>query len=141
MAEPRSRCVDTTISVYDVGMETVLDELIRREPIFHRPEFGTSRADFDRMMSPDFWEVGASGQCYSREFILDVLERRHASPHDDVWEASDFRCRRLSEDVYLLTYLLTQNHTRRTRRSTLWRRTPEGWTIEYHQGTLIADTV
>jgi len=26
---------------------SVLDELRRREPIFHRPEFGSTRADFE----------------------------------------------------------------------------------------------
>jgi len=42
----------------------VLEELIKREPIFHRPEFGTTRADFENMTSPDFWEIGASGRRY-----------------------------------------------------------------------------
>ena len=47
----------------------VMTELIQREPIFHRPEFGTTRADFEKMMAEDFWEVGASGQIYSRAFV------------------------------------------------------------------------
>ena len=57
----------------------VLEELIKREPIFHRPEFGTTRADFENMTSPDFWEIGASGRRYSRAFVLDELERRHSA--------------------------------------------------------------
>lgn len=52
----------------------VLDELRRREPIFHRPEFGSTRADFERMTADDFWEIGASGQLYSRAHVLDVLK-------------------------------------------------------------------
>ena len=39
----------------------VLEELKRREPIFHHPEFGTTRADFERQVTEDFWEIGASG--------------------------------------------------------------------------------
>jgi hypothetical protein len=39
-------------------LEGVLAELSRREPIFHRPEFGTSRADFERMTAEDYWETG-----------------------------------------------------------------------------------
>ena len=62
----------------DPELLSVLEELIKREPIFHRPEFGTTRADFEKMMSPDFWEIGASGRRYSRAFVLDELERRHA---------------------------------------------------------------
>ncbi len=55
-------------------------ELIAREPIFHRPEFGTARADFERMTDPGFWEVGASGRRYSRDFVIDTLVARHAAP-------------------------------------------------------------
>ena len=90
---------------------------------------------FERMMASDFWEVGASGARYSRQFVLDELERRHASPHEDVWETSGFQCRRLASDVYLLTYTLLQHKTRLTRRSTIWERTADGWKIVCHQGT------
>lgn len=40
----------------DPALLEILEDLKRREPIFHRPEFGTSRADFESMMHPDFWE-------------------------------------------------------------------------------------
>jgi hypothetical protein len=97
---------------------------------------GTTRADFERMTANEFWEVGASGQRYSRECVLDELERRFAEPHSDVWETSDFRCQRLAEDLYLLTYTLLQDRVRLTRRSTVWRRTLDGWKIVFHQGTI-----
>jgi hypothetical protein len=51
----------------------------------------------------------------------------------------DFRCRELAPDVYLLTYTLLQDHTRRTRRSTIWQRTDAGWKILYHQGTIVQE--
>jgi hypothetical protein len=118
----------------------ILAELSAREPIFHRPEFGTSRADFEKMMVDDYWEIGASGSRYERTDILDELERRYATPRfseTDVWETSDFECRRLAPDLYLLTYKLVQKRTRHTRRSTIWQRTLEGWKIVYHQGTIL----
>lgn len=117
----------------------VLDELSRREPIFHRPEFGTTRADFARLMAADYWEIGASGKRYDRDYILDVLDRCHAAGGLDVWETSGFECRELADDVYLLTYTLVQDHSRRTRRSTIWRRTESEWTILYHQGTVVQE--
>lgn len=120
-------------------LQEILTELSRREPIFHRTEFGTTRADFERMTEEDFWETGASGRRYSRQFVLDELEKRFAAPHEDVWETSEFRCRRLSDDTYLLTYTLLQDHVRLTRRATIWRRTPDGWKIVYHQGTVVQD--
>jgi len=91
------------------------------------------------MMVEDYWEVGASGRLYSRNFILDELEKRFSVPHADVWEARDFYCRKLSEDTYLLTYTLLQDNARLTRRSTIWQSTPGGWKIVYHQGTLVQD--
>lgn len=63
----------------DSGDSHVLDELAAREPLFRRPEFGTTRSDFAAMTAEDFWEVGASGRRYDREFVLDVLDERAGS--------------------------------------------------------------
>ena len=120
----------------DPALLEILEDLKRREPIFHRPEFGTSRADFESMMHPEFWEIGASGRRYSRDYVLAELDRRHRHPAEDVWETSDFHCRRLATDVYLLTYTLIQNKIRKTRRSIIWQHTEVGWKIIFHQGTM-----
>ena len=126
----------------DSRLREVLQELRDREPIFHRPELGTTRPDFEQTTDEGFWEVGASGRRYSREHVLDVLEDRHqVASHlalEDTWQASDFACRELASDTYLLTYTLLQG-SRRTRRLTVWRNTPKGWKILFHQGTLIED--
>jgi hypothetical protein len=92
--------------------------LIDREPIFHRPEFGATRADFERMTVEDFWEVGASGREYSRAFVLDLLEERHKTTQVESLATFDFRCRALGADTYLLTYALFQGE-RKTRRATI----------------------
>jgi hypothetical protein len=140
------------------SLTDILAELSAREPIFHRPEFGTTRADFEKMTVEDFWEVGASGRIYSRSEVLDTLEKRYSRPHrdvqegevregnvqerdfqeNDVWKTMNFRCRKLAPDVYLLIYTLIQDGTRHTRRSTIWQRTTGGWKIVYHQGTVVA---
>jgi hypothetical protein len=57
-------------------LQPIIDELSAREPIFHRPEFGTTREDFERMTTEDYWETGASGRQYSRAAVLDELEKR-----------------------------------------------------------------
>ena len=124
--------------VTDPKLLAILDELKQREPIFHRPELGTTRHDFEKMTDPAFWEVGASGRRYSREYVLDVLEKRYESPGEDLWETRDFHCLEIAPDNYLLTYTLLQGE-RLTRRSTIWRRTGEGWKIVYHQGTVVED--
>ena len=125
--------------VTDPELADILKELSSREPIFHRPELGATRADFEKMTADDFWEIGASGRRYLRAQVLDALEKRYSVPHVDIWETMDFHCRRLAHDVCLLTYTLVQNRERRTRRSTIWQRTADGWKIVYHQGTIVQD--
>jgi hypothetical protein len=125
--------------VTDPSLHDVLEELKRREPIFHRPEFGTTRADFENMTLPDFWETGASGRRYSREHVLDVLEERYAENRPDPWETQEVHCRKLADNVYLLTYTLFQG-PRKTRRVTIWQRDPRGWKIVYHQGTIVQNS-
>ena len=123
----------------DPALMGVLEQLQRREPIFHRPELGTTRADFEKMMMADFWEVGASGRRYSRDHVLAELQKRYTGKYVDKWETRDFYCRRLAEEVYLLTYTLLQGD-RKTRRSTIWQDTSTGWKIVFHQGTIVQDS-
>jgi len=117
-------------------LRAVLDELEQLEPVFHRSERGTTRRDFENMTDPAFWEVGASGRRYSREFVLDTLESRLPRGEVDLWETGGFHCLEIAPDNYLVTYTLLQG-ARVTRRCTLWRRTGSGWKILYHQGTLV----
>lgn len=129
---------DACKPVTNAACEAVRDELSAREPIFHRPEFGTGRQDFEAMTTDDFWEIGASGNIYNRNYILDVLEQRHGpdSDYKEDWETGDFYCSRIAEQSYLLSYTLTL-HGRLTRRTTLWHRTADGWKASFHQGTLV----
>ena len=124
-------------------LREILQDLRSREPIFHHPELGTTRGDFQSMTDPDFWEVGASGRRYSRDHVLDVLTgRQESASHlelEDTWEAIDFACRELGTHTYLLTYTLLQGH-RKTRRASIWRRgSGEEWKILFHQGTVVED--
>jgi hypothetical protein len=114
----------------------VLEELKQREPIFHHPELGTSRRDYENMTDAEFWEVGASGRRYSRNYVLETLKNRPPNPDEASWVMRDFQCREIAADNYLITYTLFQG-ARVTRRSTLWRHTSAGWKILYHQGTMV----
>jgi hypothetical protein len=124
----------------DPSLLDILTELQRREPIFHRRELGATRADFEAITASDFWEVGASGEVYSRERVWASLQRRYADPDywkGDSWETSDFLCRQLTPNAYLLTYTLRQQE-RVTRRLTVWKRSGDAWEIVYHQGTVVS---
>lgn len=120
----------------ELSIEQATEALIAREPIFHRPEFGTSRADFEAMVAPEFWEIGASGTKYSKALVLDTLESRHSKPVTENYAVADFACQELSQNLYLATYQLYQAG-RLSQRSTIWRYSSSVWQIVFHQGTLI----
>ena len=124
----------------------VLNELIGREPLFHYPEFGRTRQDFETVTDAAFWEVGASGRRYNRESVIAEVTKRyedpqycgiHAPPESD-WQTKDFWCREIAPNSYLLTYTLIQAD-RVTRRATIWQRSGASWKILYHQGTIVQD--
>lgn len=117
----------------------ILDELKSREPIFHHPEkFGKTKEDISKQMCDEFWEVGASGNVYTKQDVIETLLERYNDPdHQDIWEAKNFKLTKIATDNYLLTYVLIQDKTRVTRRSTLWRRVNDDWKILYHQGTIV----
>lgn len=117
----------------------VAKELAAREPIFHRAVGGTSRADWEAMTVPDYWEVGASGNVYPRADVLATLDRRYADAAYDPMvglSVQDFEVRHLDGDAWLATYVLHQGE-RITRRSSVWRREGDRWVLLY-QGTVVA---
>jgi hypothetical protein len=128
----------TLFTATDPDLLPILDELRPLEPIFHTPAFGTTAADFERRTAPGYWEVGASGRRYTRDFILQMLAEN--PPIDATtarWRASGFALRALGPTTYLLTYSLRQSD-RLTRRATIWQKDLAGrWTILYHQGTVV----
>ena len=120
-----------------LSIEQATKLIAMREPIFHHPEFGTSRADFESMIAQDFWEIGASGRKYSKSEILDILETRYSVPVIESYLITDFACQELAPNLYLTTYELDQEG-RHSRRSTIWSLDGNDWKIVYHQGTLIS---
>lgn len=88
-------------------------------------------------MAPEFWEIGASGNRYSKAFVLDALGERHATPVTETYLLTDFACQELAPCLYLATYRLDQDG-RLSQRSTIWRYSGGAWQAVFHQGTLLA---
>src|SRR5450432_1355460 len=95
--------------VTDPKLKVILEELKKREPLFHHPEFGRTRRNFEEMTDPAFWEVGASGRRYSREFVLEEVGKRYEDPKyngihsesENDWETKDFHCFEIAVNNYL----------------------------------------
>ena len=92
--------------------EKVLEELKAREPIFHHPnKFGNSKQDILNMTCEEFWEVGASGNVYTRKDVVEVLLQRYGDQnYQDIWETKDFELTQIATNNYLIN---RYTHTRR----------------------------
>ncbi len=116
---------------------SLLKTLRSLEKALHRSEVRSDREELDRLLDPEFRELGRSGRVYERAEILDEFADR--VPEYEVW-AQDFQLVRLSDAVALLTYRSAhvtrggelENHTNR---SSVWRLTATGWRMIFHQGT------
>jgi hypothetical protein len=95
------------------------------------PAVRSSAADLDRLLDPDFSEIGASGAVWTRdEAITALLAERGA----DAVVISDMSARHVTADVILVTYA-TETSAVVARRASWWRRDGEHWRCYFHQGT------
>lgn len=92
------------------------------------------RAEIERLLAPDFFELARSGRRYTREELLtDTSEGRpsHVALHRlDVSE--------IAPGVALVTYISETRYPDEIQwaaRSTLWARSGEEWQARFHQGT------
>ena len=118
-------------------MDALLAELTALETELHHPGVTCTRERLERLLHPDFHEVGRSGTRYTRQTVIDFLADRVPPPHV---VAYDHRLEPLSDDVVLLHFA---SHDigdggaplNPALRVSLWRLTQVGWQLSYHQGT------
>ena len=94
----------------------------------------------DRILHPDFNEVGASGRVYSRNTIIDTprVQFEAQLPH------KDYKLELIEEEVALARYISLdtfQGVPRYAHRMSIWISTNEGWRLRFHQGTPLSYTV
>lgn len=89
------------------------------------------------LLHPGFREIGTSGRLWTRETIIAALTADDA-PRPGPLTASRMRGTQLCADLVHLTFD-TESRGIRSHRSSLWRPTPEGWRLYFHQGTPFED--
>lgn len=94
----------------------------------------------DRILHPDFNEVGASGKVYSRKEIIGTprVQFEAQLPH------RDYTFEVIDEDVALARYIshdIFQGVPRYAHRTSIWINTNHGWRLRLHQGTPLGYTV
>lgn len=117
-------------------LQAIQDALKPLEPLVYAANAGKTRAYFEALLAPEFWEIAASGRRYSRDYVLDALEARQENPFEQAWRTTDYFVQQLADDLFLITYTLHQP-TRVSARTSLWRKTDKGWLFVYHHGATV----
>ena len=118
-------------------MDDLLAELTALETELHHPGATCTRERLERLLHPDFHEVGRSGTRYTRQTVIDFLADRSSPPHV---VAYDHRLEWVADDLALLHFAshgIAGDGARchAALRMSVWRRTTLGWQLHYHQGT------
>jgi hypothetical protein len=101
-------------------------------------EVRNTRSSLERLLAPDFREIGSSGRLYGFEEIITALLQE---PADGTTRTlTDFEIQPLAANVMLATYRSERNApdapSVRSLRSSIWRRDADGiWRMVFHQGT------
>ncbi|MNL43015.1 hypothetical protein D3C87_1655050 [compost metagenome] len=120
------------MTVQDLALH--LQEL--EEQLF-KLEIRNSREKLEKLLSPDFYEIGRSGTSYSYgETVASLL----AEESQTAVRGDNYELRMLSDGAALLIYRTTRtaegSDPLLTLRSSIWRKEAEGnWRMVFHQGT------
>lgn len=96
-----------------------------------------SPQQLDELLDPDFREIGASGQLWTRAETIAALINDHPGLETAI-DVTEMAAEPLTGDLIQLIYV-SSRQGRRARRSSLWRRSAGTWRVVFHQGTLISD--
>jgi hypothetical protein len=100
-----------------------------------QPQVRASAGELEKLLHPDFHEVGASGRKWDRSGTILALTLERPPAGDAPATAADITGIRLADDVVHVTYL-SRRDQRSARRSSIWLRTSAEWRLYFHQGTL-----
>ncbi|MDB6124484.1 MAG: RNAse [Pedosphaera sp.] len=110
--------------------------LFELEKQLHSFEVRSSASKLSSLLSPNFFEHGSSGKIWTRN---DILERLPTEDGAIKIQSRDYKAIPLAADVVLITYISVSQEgdviCGECLRSSLWRKNPNGWQMEFHQGT------
>ncbi|MCG9786834.1 DUF4440 domain-containing protein [Vibrio mediterranei] len=115
-----------------------MEVIIEQEIALHQFEVRQDKVEIERLIHPDFREVGRSGNSYDFKSIVRMMETE--KPSNVQVHSQNYECVALEPTVQLLTYesaLIDDSGQARnfTKRSSIWVLVGEFWQLKYHQGT------
>ena len=111
--------------------------VIDRELSLLSPPVRRSAQQVDELLDPDFREIGASGRLWTRAEVISALTSEPSTDEDRI-RATEVAGEVVGPGIVQLIYV-SDRDGRRTRRSSLWRRSAGGWRMLFHQGTPLND--
>jgi hypothetical protein len=111
----------------------VVTELRRLEESLWQEETRFDRDYMDSLLSNGFIEFGRSGRIWTREATLTTPKRKIGAR----LPLPKFGVRMISDEVALVTYRSEglEDDVGVGNRASIWRKTSDGWKLEFHQGT------
>ncbi|MET9480085.1 DUF4440 domain-containing protein [Streptomyces sp. NPDC006638] len=97
------------------------------------PAVRSSPALVSALLDPEFTEFGASGARWDATSVLEVTGDGSVTERSPV-DVRGLTGRLLAPGLVHLTYV-SVHAGHRVRRSSIWRLTPDGWRLYFHQGT------
>lgn len=117
------------MNIIDVNVFQLLEESLWIPKTRFNPEY------MERILAPDFFEFGRSGNVYSRSEVL-------SAPYSEInikLPLKNFIVHTITDSVVLITYVseVQYDDLEVGNRSSLWRKTATGWQLYFHQGTVV----
>lgn len=116
--------------------DTIKQQLIELEQLLVQPATRLSAELLNLYLADDFYEIAASGRCFSK---VDVLERLPTETPPVITQ-QDFTCKVLADGLAQLTYRATIQRAESdivsySVRNSIYRFESESWQMIFHQGT------
>ncbi len=115
------------------------NEIIEKELALMTFEVRHSKQQLRSLLSTKFREIGASGDYFCFDEVLDAL------PQQNSWSChiQDIEFKKVTLEVVQLVYLAFVKHTDKdegaySRRSSIWRKENNNWKMWFNQGTKVA---
>ncbi|MET7687411.1 nuclear transport factor 2 family protein [Streptomyces sp. NPDC005483] len=116
---------------------TAVEAVVERELRLLEPEVRASPELVGALLHPEFHEFGASGRHWDRASIIAALAGAGEEAAGPI-VASGMKGVELAPGLVHLVFD-TESDGRRAHRSSLWRLTPSGWLLYFHQATPFAE--
>jgi hypothetical protein len=109
-----------------------LEKIYALEISLLEPQVRKNVKELDILIAENFYEIGASGKIYDKKNIL--LHLPLEQNNDPVGKIIDFEIYQISENLIRAHYNLEEK-TRRTMRTSIWKRQHNNYQMIFHQGT------